>query len=170
MRTARRIVNGRWLILIALVIVPACRERPEGSWDWNRMRSQPRYQPYGNSNGHSMMRPPPYGAISRESLAEEESSTRPVADSARGRSQYEIFCASCHGARGDGKSAVGASTPELSGLSLLSSSARSMDDAQLFVLLRDGTGRMPAFASQLSATDRWMVMGYVKRLQQNEVE
>ena len=154
------------LLLFVLLFTPACRERSENSWDFKRMRTQPRYQPYGESDGHSMMRVPPEGTVSRESGLDDERSARPAADSSRGRSRYEIFCAPCHGVRGDGESPVGASNPQLLRLSLVSSATRTITDTQLFELLRDGAGRMPSFASQLSANDRWLVIDYVRSLRQ----
>ena len=163
-----RVFAGAMMLFGALSLISGCRDRSNSSWDWKRMRSQPRYKPYGGAKGNSMMRHPPEGTMSRESIAEEEdSNTVASADSIGGKNRYAIFCSACHGERGDGNSAVGESTPELERLSLVSPSARLMTDSQLMDLLRSGKGRMPSFSSQLSAHDRRSVIDYVKKLQQN---
>ena len=90
------------------------------------MMNQPKFLPYAASDFFEdgrAMRTPPAGAVSREGTegsplfvhGEDEAGyakdipvpiTRELMN--RGRDRFEIFCAPCHGVRGDGDSAAAA--------------------------------------------------------------
>jgi mono/diheme cytochrome c family protein len=42
---------------------------------------------------------------------------------------------------------------------------RDMPAGQLFHIVTYGSGRMPSYASQTSAADRWLIVNYVRTLQ-----
>lgn len=154
----------------------ACSEHPGHGWDWERMRSQPRYQAYGASayfpDGKSMQAPPP-GTVPRESGAEAEADTAARAAAAspsaamlrRGADRFHIFCAACHGERGDGRSIVAANMEPPKPPSLLSAAVRALGPDALHAVISGGFGRMPPYANQLSPADRWAVVAYVRALQ-----
>lgn len=84
---------------------------------------------------------------------------------ARGQVVYDTFCAVCHGAGGLGDGPVaqrGYPPPP----SLLADNARTMPDGRMFHVVTSGQGNMPGYARQLTPEDRWKVIGYVRRLQQ----
>lgn len=149
-----------------LLALSACSESAGDGWDWNRMRSQPRANAYGASslfpNGQAM-RATPAGAVSREAMLPGEQ-PREI-DLARGASRYQIFCAVCHGARGDGVSIVGSNMDDPKPPSLLDGQSRSVTPEQLFEIISSGMGAMPSYAAELSASDRWQVVSYVADLQ-----
>jgi mono/diheme cytochrome c family protein len=84
----------------------------------------------------------------------------------RGATVYANYCTVCHGTAGAGDGPVsmrGFPAPP----SLLGPKAVRMKDGQLFHLLTYGQGNMPPYASQISRTDRWNVIAYVRQMQAN---
>ena len=80
----------------------------------------------------------------------------------RGRERYDIYCAPCHSASGDGDGMVvrrGFPAPG----SLHSAAMRSASDAHLFEVIGDGYGIMYPFADRIEPSDRWAIVGYVRR-------
>ena len=90
-----------------------------------------------------------------------------VIDSAfvkRGQNRYQIYCAPCHGALGDGqgitKSYGMVATPTYHDDRL-----RGMPDGEIFNTITNGKNTMFPYADKLSVSDRWAVVAYVRALQ-----
>lgn len=84
---------------------------------------------------------------------------------ALGRTQFTEFCTPCHGAQADGNGLVpqrGFPAPP----SLLAESARNLADGAVFHLVTFGRNNMPSYRFQLTVDDRWAVIHWVRRLQQ----
>ena len=82
----------------------------------------------------------------------------------RGRDRYQIYCAPCHGANGDGNGitkryGMGA-TPTYHDPLL-----RSMPDGEIFNTITNGKNTMLPYADKLAPEDRWAVVSYVRALQ-----
>jgi mono/diheme cytochrome c family protein len=82
----------------------------------------------------------------------------------RGRDRYDIYCAVCHGATGDGngitkKYGMGA-TPTYHDDRL-----RTMPEGELYNTITAGKNTMLPYADKLSPDDRWAVVAYVRALQ-----
>jgi len=82
----------------------------------------------------------------------------------RGRQQYQIYCAPCHGALGDGngitkKYGMGA-TPSYHDPRL-----RAQPDGELYQTITLGKNTMMSYADKLAPEDRWAVVAYVRALQ-----
>lgn len=157
------------VLVIALAIgANACTDRIGNGFDWKRMRTQPKYLPYGSSAFFSdgkAMRSPPAGTIPREAILQ----PLVAVDSAtllRGANRFVIFCAVCHGARGDSGSVVGDNMQPKKPPSLLDPAIRALTPEQLYKVITDGFGYMPSYSSELTAADRWAVVAYVGRLRQ----
>jgi mono/diheme cytochrome c family protein len=133
------------------------------SVDFERMRQQQRVDPYSASalfqDGMAMRRPPA-GAVA---VAADEA---PAADIERGRQQFDIFCAVCHGADGSGQSVMSSNLPQEPSMSLLRGPATQLTAATLFESISQGKDRMPGFAWAMTAADRYAVVAYVQMLQQ----
>jgi mono/diheme cytochrome c family protein len=148
-----------------------------------RMRDQPRYDPYGRSaffsNG-AVMQPPPQGTVPRgQVLASRLATGRepaggyladvPLPTTAdllgRGRSRFGIFCAACHGAGGYGGSVVAANMVERRPPSLRAAAMRALPAGFYYQVITQGLGRMPSYAAELSVADRWAVVAYLRDLQ-----
>ena len=82
----------------------------------------------------------------------------------RGRDRYQIYCAPCHGAAGDGNGitkryGMGA-TPTYHDPRI-----RSMPDGEIFNTITNGKNTMLPYADKLVPEDRWAVVAYVRALQ-----
>ncbi|MFZ9746018.1 MAG: c-type cytochrome [Opitutaceae bacterium] len=82
----------------------------------------------------------------------------------RGRTQYQIYCAPCHGALGDGngitkKYGMGA-TPSYHDPRL-----RAQADGEIYQTITLGKNTMLPYADKLTPEDRWAVVAYVRALQ-----
>ena len=157
------------VLLIALALgVNACSDHVGSGFDWKRMRAQPKYMAYGSSDffqDGKAMRSPPAGTIPREAEPQQDA----VIDSAtllRGANRYVIFCAVCHGERGDSVSIVGDNMQPKRPSPLLGPAVRALTPEQLYKVITDGFGYMPSYSAELTASDRWAVAAYVARFQQ----
>jgi len=82
----------------------------------------------------------------------------------RGQNRYQIYCAPCHGALGDGngitKSYGMVATPTYH-----DDRMRGMAEGEIFNTITNGKNTMFPYADKLSAEDRWAVIAYVRALQ-----
>lgn len=82
----------------------------------------------------------------------------------RGAVVYQNFCTPCHGGalRGDGAVALhGFPAPP----NLLGEKSMKLAEGQMFHILTFGQKKMPSYASQLTANDRWSAIAYVRSMQ-----
>jgi mono/diheme cytochrome c family protein len=175
----RRAATSSLLVALALV---GC-DSPAPSWDWERMLKQPKALPYAESplfEDGSAMRTPPRGAIAQDVVVGEPLVTtgleagQPVrtipipVDSAllvKGRAAFDVFCAVCHGLRGDGRSVVGDRMELRRPPSLIGEAGRSLPPGRVFEVATVGYGLMRGYAVDLSVTERWAVTAYIEALQ-----
>jgi mono/diheme cytochrome c family protein len=86
---------------------------------------------------------------------------------ARGRERYNISCAVCHGAAGDGQGVV--THYGLSGVaSYHNDRLRQASDGDLFNTISNGKGQMLGYAYNITIDDRWRIVMYVRALQRSE--
>ncbi len=82
----------------------------------------------------------------------------------KGQGRYQIYCAPCHGALGDGngitKSYGMVATPTYHDDRL-----RTMPEGEIFNTITNGKNTMMPYADKLSPDDRWAVVAYVRALQ-----
>jgi mono/diheme cytochrome c family protein len=194
--------------VLALGSLVACRGETSGEppvqLERNMFDSE-RYNPESYSTffaDHRTMRTPVEGTIARDFFeSDSESSTGLMADKseytmtvpqlvigkaggmdkllARGQERFGIYCAPCHGLRGDGKGMVvckrdKASDPcESRGFPPLPSyedpRIRQMPDGQLFATISRGVRSMPSYAAQIPTTDRWAIVAYVRALELSQM-
>lgn len=82
----------------------------------------------------------------------------------RGQEQYGIFCAPCHGARGEGDGPVvrhGFPAPP----SYRQPRLMAAPPAYVVDVITHGHGIMYAYADRVAPADRWAIAAYVKALQ-----
>ena len=151
--------------------------------DFERMRVQQRYDLYGASsvfaNGLAMQAPPP-GTVARETIGDTgvvatgtfdgvAVTAIPIALSAEqhvsAAKNFRVYCAVCHGAAGFGGSIVAENMGPPRPPSLRSARLAAMPVGYIFIVATHGLGRMPSYAPELTATERWAVAAYVKQLQ-----
>jgi mono/diheme cytochrome c family protein len=82
----------------------------------------------------------------------------------KGQNRYQIYCAPCHGALGDGngitKSYGMVATPTYHDDRL-----RSMAEGEIYNTITHGKNTMFPYADKLSPDERWAVISYVRALQ-----
>lgn len=160
-------------LLVALVAV-GCRQD---------MHDQPRIKPLGANdffaNGQGA-RPLPANTVARGDLREDKdfwtgytpegdllaAPPMPVTREllVRGRERFDIFCAPCHGATGDGRGMVvrrGYKQPSSYHVDRL----RLAPLGYYFDVMTNGFGVMPSYAAQVPPADRWAIAAYIRTLQ-----
>lgn len=174
LRTALRGAAGRLGLLAVIVLLTvACR---------GAMTDQPKVEPLERSAFFSdapSARPLPDNTVPRSAVVEPESfstgmeggapvATVPVTLTQelldRGRQQYDIFCAPCHGLTGDGDGPVvqrGFPAPP----SFHEERLRRAAAGYYFDVITNGFGAMFSYAGRVSPTDRWAIIAYVRALQ-----
>ena len=90
---------------------------------------------------------------------------------ARGQERFNISCAVCHGALGDGKG-----TPAKLGMTVIGdlhdAKARKVPqqpDGEIFNTISNGKGLMGGYAGLISIADRWAIVAYVRALQRSRL-
>ena len=174
--------NALGIWLVALVV--ACGNSHERERvDFERMRLQQRYDLYGASgvfaNGADMQQPPP-GTVSRETMGDAgvigtgtvngtAVASVPIAlttaERQTGAKMFRIYCAVCHGPAGFGGSTVAENMGPPRPPSLRNARLVAAPAGYIFTVATHGLGRMPSYASELTTTDRWAVVAYIKQLQ-----
>jgi mono/diheme cytochrome c family protein len=178
----RRSLAHRSLLAVALLCATGC----DNSWI-DPMKRQPKFLPYEPSSFYAdgrAMRPPPEGAVSRESSYDDPllrggnidagifvnriplAVDRPLLE--RGRNRFNIACAACHGTIGDGQSLVASKMMLRPPPSLLTDDIGVLPDGKIEEVIHVGYGLMPGYESQLTSRDRWAVTAYVRALQSSQ--
>ena len=89
----------------------------------------------------------------------------------RGRQQFNVNCAACHGASGKGGAGtdaygiVGAYGLSVAPADVTAATVQSQPDGQLFSTIGNGKGSMPGYAHQVKVQDRWAIVAYIRVLQ-----
>jgi cytochrome c6 len=78
---------------------------------------------------------------------------------------FGATCASCHGPKADGNTAI---AKALHVPDLRSSAVQSQSDAQLQQIISDGKGNMPSFKSSLTADQITSLVQYIRSLKQQK--
>jgi mono/diheme cytochrome c family protein len=135
------------------------------------MEEQPRYDTYSKAdifpNGSSAQQPPD-GTVRQSALAYQAALTNPPkVDQAllqRGKQQFEIFCAPCHGFDGDGYGMVVRrgfpAPPSYHSAALMKAPASHFID-----VITNGYGVMYSYADRVAPADRWAIVAYIRALQ-----
>ncbi len=170
--------RARALAPTVALVAAACARDPMN------MAEQPKYLSYAPNpyydDGHAM-RPPEPGTVAQERPVGSEAFltgreagrfvtafplplTRDLL--ARGRHQFEISCAACHGLVGDARTVVASKMAQRPPPSLLE--GEDAPPGELFTVLSEGYGVMPSYAPQLPVRDRWGVVAYLLALRHSQ--
>jgi mono/diheme cytochrome c family protein len=83
----------------------------------------------------------------------------------RGAELFAINCQMCHGATGEGNGPVAAFLVKYKPANLTSPLIKAFSDGQIFVTITNGVPeRMPALNENLTVSERWDVVNYVRTL------
>ncbi|HEX4822931.1 MAG TPA: cytochrome c [Candidatus Polarisedimenticolaceae bacterium] len=128
----------------------------------------------------SGMRPPVPGTVARGELRENDAfflgkgpDGKPVATIpvpvddtflSRGRARYAIYCQPCHDPRGDGKGIL-FTRGNVPTASFHTDKVRGYPDGQIFDIITNGSGLMPAYKWPIPPADRWAIIAHVRELE-----
>jgi mono/diheme cytochrome c family protein len=134
--------------------------------DWpSFMEIQPSYRPMENPL------PPPERSIPIEGPivipgmgAPENPTSADEASITRGSELFNINCKMCHGQTGEGKGPIAAFLANKPA-NLTSAVVQSKSDGSLFLTITNGiTGRMPPLNENLTVSERWDVVNFLRTL------
>ena len=84
----------------------------------------------------------------------------------RGRERYTIYCQPCHDARGDGRGIL-FQRGNVPTATFHQEKMLKYSDGQIFDIMTNGQGLMPAYRWPIPPADRWAIVAYVRGLQRD---
>jgi hypothetical protein len=88
---------------------------------------------------------------------------------ARGRERFDIYCASCHSALGDGNGITKKLGVMPTVANLQDKRIVEMADGEIFNTITHGKSTMAAYGPLVPAADRWAVIAYLRALQLSQL-
>lgn len=76
-----------------------------------------------------------------------------------GKALFETYCSVCHGTQGKGDGPISGKIPPPP--SYVSDRVLQFPEGRIFHVITNGSGKMPSYAAQLRADERWKVVTYV---------
>jgi len=178
------------LVILSAILLPGCsRERPSEKPPIHlnpNMDNQPKYKAQAESDffaDGATMRTPVEGTVARGYLREDHEyframdkdgnfiQTAPVSITTkllkRGQERFDIYCSPCHSRLGDGTGVIiarGYVPPP----TFHSERLRGIPDGEIFDVITNGIGTMPAYYHQIPVDDRWAITVYMRALQRSQ--
>jgi len=107
---------------------------------------------------------PPSETIPVEA-AHQVNPVKPTAESiAAGKKWYGYDCAMCHGKDGDGKGDMAADMKVKLADFTDPAALKDRTDGEIFYIIKNGKGQMPAEGDRLKANELWNLVNYVRSL------
>ena len=175
---ARRAARGaRGLVVLATTFLASC------SW-FTDFKQQPKIDPWETAADTIAFRGNPQGSVpivgsaapgfqydraaTPQNVTAMASIPNPIpADSAsvnRGRINFQITCAVCHGALGMGNGNATKYGFPMIGIGAGSNAANTLTDGYIFGMIRNGRGLMPSY-NRIEEPDRWDIVNYLRSIQ-----
>jgi len=184
-------------LLVLAVVLSGCRGwrtdrqpiHPNLNMDFTENFKAQRPNPFFEDG--AAMRTPPPGTVARGQLVTSETraffegrdaggafvQTMPVriteALLARGHERYNIFCAVCHGAVGEGDGIImvgnlGQGYGYVPAPTFHSDAVREASDGYLYEVTTDGIRTMPGYGHKIPVADRWAIVAHIRALQRSQ--
>ncbi|WP_299219551.1 cytochrome c [uncultured Aquimarina sp.] len=80
-----------------------------------------------------------------------------------GKALYDIYCAICHGAKGDGKGTL-VQREKILGVPSYDDIGRAITEGSIYHVMYYGINSMGSYAAQTSEHERWQIVQYVQKL------
>jgi mono/diheme cytochrome c family protein len=136
--------------------------------DWpSFMEIQPSYRPMENPLPPPERSIPIEGAvyIPNSQVLPENPMKADDASLTRGKELFAINCQMCHGVTGDGNGPIAAFLIKFKPANLTSPLIKAFPDGQIFITITNGVpDRMPPLNENLTVSERWDVVNYVRTL------
>jgi mono/diheme cytochrome c family protein len=135
--------------------------------DWpSFMEIQPSYRQMENPLPVPEQSIPIEGPIAIPGMgAPENPTTADEASLARGKELFTINCQMCHGLTGQGNGTIAPFLINFKPANLTTDVVQSKSDGSIFLTISNGLeGRMPALNENLTVSERWDVVNYVRTL------
>ncbi len=178
------------LIAMLPLLMAACntgKDHPGYTYfpDMTYSQAYETYSENPNYNNDMTNRPPVEGTIPRGFMPFHFTNTpeeyeraglelvNPVANSseniAKGKYNFEIYCAICHGNSGEGNGPIVVSEkfPAVPP-SYFKDPVLSLPDGKMFFSIHFGKNMMGSYATQLNQTERWEIIGYIRFMQEQK--
>lgn len=177
------------VVLSIMVILSSCADSSKPNYQYfPNMYESVGYETYSESdflpNGMEALLPPDYTIkrgwmpyayentlegkeLARAELSSPLDSTMSESNMAKGKELYDIYCAVCHGTKGDGQ---GILMKRDKILGIPSYKDRDINTGSTFHVLYYGLNSMGSYASQLNEQERWMVSEYVMKLREDLIK
>ena len=81
----------------------------------------------------------------------------------RGKVLFDIYCAICHGTKGDGQGNL-VKREKILGIPNYNDAARAINEGSIYHTIYYGKNAMGSYANQLKEEERWQVVSYVLEL------
>jgi mono/diheme cytochrome c family protein len=88
----------------------------------------------------------------------------------RGKKRWGYDCAMCHGVSGDGKGDLAADMKLQLGDYRDAKTLKDQTDGELFYIIKNGKGQMPAEGERAKADSMWDVVNYIRSLAKKEAQ
>lgn len=169
-------------LLVGLtILISSCHNERERNYEYfPNMYESVAYETYGESDvfrGGTVAQSPAEGSIKRgfvpyelENTTEDYLASKAITKSGldslavdmdEAKVLYDIYCAICHGTKGDGK---GKLVTQEKYLGVPSYADRELSIGSVFHVETYGLNAMGSYKNQLSAKERWIVAEYVMKL------
>jgi mono/diheme cytochrome c family protein len=86
----------------------------------------------------------------------------------RGRQRYVIYCEPCHDARGDGRGIL-FQRGNVPTATFHQEKILKYPDGQIFDIMTNGQGLMPAYRWPIPPADRWAIIAYIRDMQRKRL-
>jgi len=114
---------------------------------------------------------PVNGSTPRLSFDDASSLPNPIAATPQAQQHagemYRVNCSACHGSDGHGQGPVAKYFSPVRPVDFRSDRVRGRTDGQLFWIVANGLGNMPAFRDLLSQDDLWSVVLFIRHAENN---
>jgi cytochrome c5 len=164
-RLSVRVLGVLAAVLVAATTLPACEKIDRNMWDNPAFRPQEepvRLPPPDSVPTKGREHVPLPGSPGAAPLRNPEKGTE--SSLLAGKELYGIFCTPCHGESGKGDGPVAKKfIPTPVDISAAGPGSHH-PDGDLFAIVTHGRNGMPPFRSDLTAKERWLVVGYLRTL------
>jgi mono/diheme cytochrome c family protein len=130
------------------------------------MEIQPSYRPMEDPLPVPARSIPIEGPVTIAGMIPENPMPGDEASITRGANLFEIHCQMCHGQTGEGTGPIAAFLIKFKPANLTSPVVQSKSDGSIFLTITNGLeGRMPPLNENLTVSERWDVVNFVRTLQ-----